>query len=560
MFHRSLSTVFACLMGAFLLLIALIIGATLWTVREQKNDGLVINLSGRQRMLTQKFAKEALHEAFGDAAASSAPSEGAASDSAKTRALFEATMKALLDGGTTYSDLAMTQPVQVPATKDPGIRAKLTEASELWKRLDRAASGLRSDRGGAPARGAYLKDLASLNMECLKSMNAAVEMYQAHSDAKIARLQNIQYALGTLALAVFGAIAFYIRRKIVLPLKAALRVANAVASGDLTQTCPVTTEHEVGQLARALNEMCAKLDEMVHGIREHARNLDTSSAKLATVAEQLNAGAAETTDQSIAVAAAAEEMATNMTNMANSAEQMSASVKTVSESVSEMTTAITEVARSAEGAANVADMAAQLASTSNSKIAQLGTAADEIGKVIEVIQDIAEQTNLLALNATIEAARAGDAGKGFAVVATEVKELAKQTADATEDIRQRIQGIQESTGQAIGSIGEIVGEIGKVNEASRAIAAAVEEQSVTTQQIAQNVAQAAAGTESISLGISETASAAKEVTENISKVDENAKRTCDDAGTTRHASESIGRLAGQLQSLVGQFRLRSEAC
>ena len=66
--------------------------------------------------------------------------------------------------------------------------------------------------------------------------------------------------------------------------------------------------------------------------------------------------------------------------------------------------------------------------------------ADEIGKVIEVIQDIAEQTNLLALNATIEAARAGDAGKGFAVVATEVKELAKQTANATIDIRKRIEG------------------------------------------------------------------------------------------------------------------------
>ena len=85
----------------------------------------------------------------------------------------------------------------------------------------------------------------------------------------------------------------------------------------------------------------------------------------------------------------------------------------------------------------------RLAEVSNEKIGGLGQAsADEIGKVIEVIQDIAEQTNLLALNATIEAARAGEAGKGFAVVATEVKELAKQTATATDDIRQRIEGIQ----------------------------------------------------------------------------------------------------------------------
>ena len=72
-----------------------------------------------------------------------------------------------------------------------------------------------------------------------------------------------------------------------------------------------------------------------------------------------------------------------------------------------------------------------------------------------MIQDIAEQTNLLALNATIEAARAGEAGKGFAVVATEVKELAKQTAEATEDIRQRIEAIQNSSHEAIQSISEI---------------------------------------------------------------------------------------------------------
>ena len=91
----------------------------------------------------------------------------------------------------------------------------------------------------------------------------------------------------------------------------------------------------------------------------------------------------------------------------------------------------------------MADEAAQLVQNTNQEISQLGRTADGIGQVIEVIQDIAEQTKLLALNATIEAARAGDAGKGFAVVATEVKELARQTAEATDDIRQRVEGIQK---------------------------------------------------------------------------------------------------------------------
>ena len=76
----------------------------------------------------------------------------------------------------------------------------------------------------------------------------------------------------------------------------------------------------------------------------------------------------------------------------------------------------------------------------------LGANAVQIGKVVELIQGIAAQTNLLALNATIEAASAGEAGKGFAVVAGEVKELAKQTAQATDEIRQRVLSIQQGTG------------------------------------------------------------------------------------------------------------------
>ena len=59
------------------------------------------------------------------------------------------------------------------------------------------------------------------------------------------------------------------------------------------------------------------------------------------------------------------------------------------------------------------------------------------------------QTNILALNAAVEAARAGEHGKGFAVVANEVKDLAKQTADATLEIKQKIEGVQNSTARSI---------------------------------------------------------------------------------------------------------------
>jgi len=218
-----------------------------------------------------------------------------------------------------------------------------------------------------------------------------------------------------------------------------------------------------------------------------------------------------------------------------------------------MTSAISEVARNADEAAQVAGRTATLTEAGNRKISELGISASEIGKVIAVIQDIAEQTNLLALNATIEAARAGDAGKGFAVVASEVKALAQQTAHATGDIRQRIEGVQASTGDAVTSISRIASEVQKLNEASRMIAAAVEQQSATTKQIEEHVSQVAHGTESVSLGVTQTALATCEVTRSISSVDANAQHTCQDAGRTQHVGEEIARLASEQQRLVAQF-------
>jgi methyl-accepting chemotaxis protein len=118
---------------------------------------------------------------------------------------------------------------------------------------------------------------------------------------------------------------------------------------------------------------------------------------------------------------------------------------------------------------------------------KLGQSSIEIGKVIKVITAIAGQTNLLALNATIEAARAGDAGRGFAVVANEVKELAKQTANATEDISQRIEAIQTDTKAAVQAITQITDIINQINDFQSTIASAIEEQTATTNEISRNI-------------------------------------------------------------------------
>lgn len=329
----------------------------------------------------------------------------------------------------------------------------------------------------------------------------------------------------------------------------------AEGDGDLTERLDESSRDELGELCGNVNRFIRQVQELVAKIGGNSATLAGASNELAATATELSAGAAEATSQSATVAAAAEEMAVNMKLMAESSEAMSENVRVIASAVGEMSASIAEVASNSERAASVADQAAQLTAESNQKMGELGSTAKNIGQVILVIQEIAEQTNLLALNATIEAARAGEAGKGFAVVATEVKELAKQTATATESIRGQIQGIQSSTDAAVRTIQQINSVIGDVNQVSRTIASAVEQQRNTTDQIARNVSDTSVVSQSVARGVSESAAAAQEITKNIIGIDRVAQRTAAGASQTKASGDHLAELAEQLQSLVDAFKV-----
>jgi uncharacterized phage infection (PIP) family protein YhgE len=207
-----------------------------------------------------------------------------------------------------------------------------------------------------------------------------------------------------------------------------------------------------------------------------------------------------------------------------------------------MATSIQDIATHAHQAAGAASSAVQSAQLANSAVAKLGNSSAEIGEVIKVISTIAQQTNLLALNATIEAARAGEAGKGFAVVANEVKELAKQTATSTGDISRKIAAIQADTKGAVEAIATIADVIHQINDISGTIAAAVEEQSATTNEMKRNVAEAAAG--------------AGEISSSIAGVARVADGTSFRAQESQRAAEELAEVAKLLGRLMAQFKIK----
>lgn len=235
---------------------------------------------------------------------------------------------------------------------------------------------------------------------------------------------------------------------------------------------------------------------MLISIRETASTLSSASTELTATATQMANTSEKTSKDSQSASVAAEEV--------------SAGVQTVATNIEEMVASIKEISRNTNESSQMAKITMEKAVKSNATVSKLGISSREIGDVIKVISSIAQQTNLLALNATIEAARAGEAGKGFAVVANEVKELAKQTAKATDDITHKIGAIQADTQSAVDDIAEISASIEKLNSVSSVIAAAVEEQTATTNEISRVVVESKKGVQEIADGIKQVSQSANE--------------------------------------------------
>ncbi len=396
----------------------------------------------------------------------------------------------------------------------------------------------------------------SAKMDTSEAFHAIDEINSVASSAS-AGLFWTGLTVGLASLVGILALAWFLSRTITEPLQRIVRHLGHISkeNADLTRRLPIESEDELGELAQGFNAFFERIQGILKQVTQTSTQLESASTRLTSTATTLSSGAAQTGQQSATASAAAEEMSLSMKNMTTTSEQMSSNIRSVATATEQMTETISEIAKNAEQSANVADRAAQLAEISNEKVGGLGESANEIGKVIGVIQDIAEQTNLLALNATIEAARAGEAGKGFAVVASEVKELANQSAGAANEIRSKIEGIQSSATEAVSAIQEITSVITDVNEVARTIAAAVEEQSITTRDISENVSQTASAADVVTASVSETTIASQEITENIAGVDRGAKQTADSAAETQSAGSEVSRLAEELGTLVGQFRV-----
>jgi len=392
-----------------------------------------------------------------------------------------------------------------------------------------------------------------------RAMTAALEQVQAARAEAAALRLAWQLALLAAGLALVGFTTWLVRRRVVRPLRGAVAALRDLSDGRLDTPIPeprgadeiaallaaTVSFRETARAARAMEAARARLErEAAHARAEAitgvAGLIEAESLVAKKEAESRLAGLHGMIGE---MQLAAERAAATARQARDLSAGGRAGSDAAAQATGELAAAVGEVARQMSEAGQATRGAVELAERGRTAFGQLQSNIAEIGEVSRLIGDIAGQTNLLALNATIEAARAGEAGKGFAVVATEVKSLALQTARSTEQIAGRIAALDAAAQEAMSVVRGMGEAVGRIDQISIAMAAAVEEQSASASEIAR-ASQSAAGS-------------AEQVARCIVSLAEDATVGGRRAGDLLASGQQVSATVGALHSqLIGTMRSR----
>ncbi len=316
---------------------------------------------------------------------------------------------------------------------------------------------------------------------------------------------------------------------------------HAFSQGDLTHKVNLTGKDEFAW-------MCWEYSQGRKGFMSLVKEILGSAGQLAAAAEELSAVTETSNTGVLRQQGEIEQVATAMN-------EMSATVTEVSRNAGSAATAAQEADEQAKNGCDVVNTTVQTINNLASEVERTSQVIEDlkgdsisIGTVLDVIRDIAEQTNLLALNAAIEAARAGEQGRGFAVVADEVRTLASRTQQSTREINDMIERLQNGANQAVSVMEmgrskaeESVEQAAKAGEALQAITGVVDNIKSMNIQIAS--------------AAEEQSATAEEINRNIVNISEVAQETAGGSQQTASASDELARLASDLQSQVGKFKV-----
>lgn len=354
------------------------------------------------------------------------------------------------------------------------------------------------------------------------------------------------------------------------PINRVVQAMERFAEGDLTQeSMSIRSKDEIGKLANAMNQMQAKLKDMIHNIAQASDLINTSSKELSQSANEVNMGAEQVAITMNELASGAEGQAHHSNELTSLMERFTADLRETNQHGEHIHQSSVEVL-------GLTNEGSQLMTSSNSqmskidgivqnaveKVKNLDAQAQEISKLVVVIKDIADQTNLLALNAAIEAARAGEHGKGFAVVADEVRKLAEQVAFSVNDITSIVTNIQQDFDVVTSSledgyqeVKEGTNQIKATSETFTTISHSINDVVESVQLISSNLSKVTEDGQKMNSAIQEIAAVAEESAAGVEQTTATTEQTSSSMEVMAGKSAQLSTLALELKTLIAQFKL-----